>query len=333
MPFDLDHPQMERVGCSFCGAPAAQSIDVGAIAWKGERLSYRVCARCGLKYMDWRPTEAWYAFFYANEFWQSKTTEADPRAVAQHRDWQTRRVRRIEKILTRAFDPATMKRVLEIGASWGETLNALRARYGWQVAAVEPSRLAQQNLREHFAIELAASVIEGLPERADLRGSFDLVLISHVLENTLDPLRSLRIIADMLKPGGHLFIDTPNIYYNDLENPYHPFIFFPETLINMLAATGFRTLLVDKADNPRPGVGGMRPMVDPRKTAYLGIVAVRSEEKIEARPVDPAIMVAAQANGRAAYRRAANLGRRMGAKPWRYLRPAAWVAERMRPLA
>lgn len=332
MEFQLDRPQMERVGCSVCGASAASALDVGAIAWKGERLSYRVCRQCGLKYLDWRPTQAWYAFFYANEFWQGKTIAADPKAVAQHRDWQARRVRRIERILAAAIEPRSVATALEIGASWGETLNALRAKYGWQVAAVEPSRLAQANLRDHFKIELVASVIENLAARSDLRGRFDLVLISHVLENTLDPMRSLRIVRDLIRPGGHLFIDTPNIYFNDLENPYHPFIFFPEVLINMLAEAGLRVVHVDKAADPLPGALGWRPLVDPRKTAYLGVVATPTEQPPPRLPIDAEAMLARQANGRAAYRRATELGRKLLKRPWRYLPPAAWISERMRPL-
>lgn len=328
MEYDLQRPEMERVGCSFCGADRSHSASDGAIAWKGETLSYRVCLACGLKYMDWRPTRGWYAYFYSHEFWQSKTEQGKSSAVDQHKDWQDRRVRRIERVLSGAADLSTVRRAIEIGASWGRTLATLRSRYNWRVAAVEPSRLAQRHLHETLGIELVGSVLEDLENRTELAGQFDLILMSHVLENTLDPMRSLRIARELLRDGGYLFIDTPNIYYNDLVNPYHPFIFFPETLNNMLAVAGLRTIKIDRAPNP----SGLPLFVDPRKTAYLGVVAARTEAPVEQKPVDVRGMLARQRGGVAAYRRSMQLGQTLRKKPWRDVPGLGRLGERLRPL-
>jgi SAM-dependent methyltransferase len=52
--------------------------------------------------------------------------------------------------------------------------------------------------------------IEVLPEA--LRGQFDLVIADQVLEHVRWPLRGVRHMREMLRPGGHALIMTPFLY-------------------------------------------------------------------------------------------------------------------------
>ena len=73
----------------------------------------------------------------------------------------------------------------------------------------------------------------GLPD-----GFADLVLCTQVLEHSLDPERGLRDIHRILRPGGHLIVTAPHIWF------YHPhptdnWRFTQEGLIRLALRTGF----------------------------------------------------------------------------------------------
>ena len=94
----------------------------------------------------------------------------------------------------------------DIGCGNGELLDELRRR-GHRVLGIEVDPLARQ-----AAVRRGLSVLAGtaeclpeLPARA-----FDTVVMSHVLEHTLDPLRAIANAARLAKPGGHVIIEVPN---------------------------------------------------------------------------------------------------------------------------
>ena len=54
----------------------------------------------------------------------------------------------------------------------------------------------------------------------------------------------------LLQPGGYVYIDTSNFVYYNAVNPYHPYIFSPETLEALLSECGFT--VVDREHEPAP---------------------------------------------------------------------------------
>lgn len=96
-------------------------------------------------------------------------------------------------------------RVLDIGCGFGETLGYHKAR-GCDVYGVE----ADGNIRR-VAEKYGYNVHVGLfdPSCFDA-GFFDYVTMDQVIEHVTDPLQTLRDIAQVLKPGGHAILGTPN---------------------------------------------------------------------------------------------------------------------------
>jgi SAM-dependent methyltransferase len=78
----------------------------------------------------------------------------------------------------------------------------------------------------------------GLPD-----GFADLVLCTQVLEHSLDPERGLRDIHRILRPGGHLIVTVPHVWF------YHPhpndnWRFTQEGLARIALRTGFEPRLL-----------------------------------------------------------------------------------------
>jgi ubiquinone/menaquinone biosynthesis C-methylase UbiE len=110
-------------------------------------------------------------------------------------------------------------RVLEVGCGTAALAAAFGER-GADVVATDVSLrwlvLAQKRLSESAAgnVELVACAAEALPFSDE---SFDVVAASDVIEHVEDPRRFAAESARVLRPGGVLFLATPNRYSLGLE--------------------------------------------------------------------------------------------------------------------
>lgn len=94
--------------------------------------------------------------------------------------------------------------LLEIGSSMGFLLQAFHSD-GWKVTGVEPDANCCRHARG-----LGINVVRGVLESAQLPdASADVVVMLHVIEHVPDPVGTLREIWRILRPGGHLVLETP----------------------------------------------------------------------------------------------------------------------------
>lgn len=96
-------------------------------------------------------------------------------------------------------------RMLDIGCGRGESLVAA-GRAGWNAVGVEPSAEFVAAGRA-LGVEIVNSTVADLAEPP---ASFDLVMLSGVLEHVYEPLEILRATRRFLRPGGLAVIDVPN---------------------------------------------------------------------------------------------------------------------------
>lgn len=116
---------------------------------------------------------------------------------------------------------------------------------GWQAAGVDPDEVVIARARAQ-GLDVRQGGIEAY---ADHHEYFDVITLNHVLEHVHDASGALRHAHQMLKKGGRLFLETPNIdaaghrrfreYWRGLEIPRHLVLFNWRTLESMLAGFNF----------------------------------------------------------------------------------------------
>ncbi len=137
-------------------------------------------------------------------------------------------------------------RLLDIGCGTGRFLAQMLSA-GWDAYGVEVDREAAERARRIAGERVLAGAFEpGL----FTPGSFDLITLGHVLEHLSSPSRALSEVAQLLKPGGWLAIEVPNMnslearvlggHAYQLELPRHFYHFTAETLSMMLEKATLR---------------------------------------------------------------------------------------------
>jgi ubiquinone/menaquinone biosynthesis C-methylase UbiE len=135
-------------------------------------------------------------------------------------------------------------RILDIGTAAGAFLGVAKQR-GWEVAGCEPNRWMADWGREQYGIDIQPGTIfdMGLEDQ-----SFDVVTLWDVLEHTPDPKKVLQECRRVLKPGGLLVVNYPDIeaFVSRLMGrrwvfllSIHLYYFTVETIREMLRVSGF----------------------------------------------------------------------------------------------
>lgn len=139
---------------------------------------------------------------------------------------------------------AGRNRLLDVGCGNGSFLVDARTA-GWQCVGTDFDPQAVAMTRSQ-GIEAYLGELEAL--QFD-QGSFDAITLSHVIEHVHDPKGLLKECAQLLRPGGILWIATPNIHSLVHQHfgdswfafvPHHLILFSPEALANLLESLGFK---------------------------------------------------------------------------------------------
>lgn len=136
-------------------------------------------------------------------------------------------------------------RLLDVGSGAGAYLKIMAAR-GWDVHGTELSDVAAARLRAAgFAIHVGDLETLGLPA-----GHYDVVIMSELLEHVLAPRRLLETVFGLVRPGGALYLTTPNFgslsrrllgkEWRGIGVPEHLSYFERGSLSRLLAACAYR---------------------------------------------------------------------------------------------
>jgi 2-polyprenyl-3-methyl-5-hydroxy-6-metoxy-1,4-benzoquinol methylase len=134
-------------------------------------------------------------------------------------------------------------RLLDVGCATGFFLNA--ARLSFEPTGIEPSHWAREYAEQQLKLVIAAPTLEQarFPD-----ASFDVVTLLDVIEHVPDPAGLLREVRRVLKPGGLVYLVTPDCDSLSARvlgsrwwglRPAHIYYFSEKTLSRMLEKGGF----------------------------------------------------------------------------------------------
>lgn len=155
------------------------------------------CRACTFGFREMRPSEPELTELYRR---------LDVRVYESELAGRQRTAKRHFGIVKKFINSGT---ILDIGCASGLLLK-LASDDGWQVYGVEPSEHLYQHARKllNGRGEILCSTLQdaALPQRF-----FDAVTFWDVLEHVPDPNSFIQHCASLLKPGGHLFLNVPDI--------------------------------------------------------------------------------------------------------------------------
>jgi len=142
------------------------------------------------------------------------------------------------------------KRALELGCAHGAFLDQLRQR-GWECVGVEPAGDVAGRARAKGLDVRVGSLEEVVTadQATFASASFDAVFAWMVIEHLHDPVATLRLARELLKPGGWLLFSVPNFgcwerrlfgrFWYALQLPTHLQQFAPATVRRLLESSGY----------------------------------------------------------------------------------------------
>lgn len=140
--------------------------------------------------------------------------------------------------------PLSGQRLLDLGCGNGGFLVSARDA-GWTVTGLDPDPAAAAVARAR-GLDVRTGSLEVLDNASSC---FDAITLSHVIEHMHAPRQALDSVHRLLRPGGVVYIDTPNIdskgasefgrNWRGLEPPRHLVLFTPDSLAALLQETGF----------------------------------------------------------------------------------------------
>jgi 2-polyprenyl-3-methyl-5-hydroxy-6-metoxy-1,4-benzoquinol methylase len=218
MRFD---PAAER--CILCEGPIARWASKSAV---GETFHYDRCEDCGFVFVNPRPSID--ALEQFSKTWDVDSTDGDGSMLGQSRETRMpvpgrAHYRLIRRLLKVRPGPG---RLLDVGSGFGGVI-AAALQAGLKPTALETT----PELRETTArLGPEVTCVGGLFEHFDSpNGSFDYIVMSHVLEHVHNPRQFIHKAEALLSPGGVLRIELPNFdgIYRRLGGVRDPFFWPP----------------------------------------------------------------------------------------------------------
>ncbi len=233
---------MNEIICDFCGerSVATRYILYDLYLRMGDEFRMVRCNGCGLLYLNPQPSWEELLPYYQNRY--KYYFEKKGSLISE---WISHYglLRRCQAILRYHHGG----RLLDVGCGDGSFLKAMEHYGEWELYGVDPMLLTSvQNASKGSTLKIFHGTLLQInfPDHF-----FDVVTWWDVLEHVPNPSESLRETYRILKPGGHIFVQTPDPeswearifgpYWMGWDAPRHLYLFPPHVLVRRLGELNF----------------------------------------------------------------------------------------------
>jgi 2-polyprenyl-3-methyl-5-hydroxy-6-metoxy-1,4-benzoquinol methylase len=188
--------------CCFC-----YGLNCREVVAREDGLVINECLECGLAFLNPRPSPSQLAEYYSDGYFNGSKDFFRGKDYCLERDKSIHAgaVTGYNEILAN-FDIED-KTVLDVGCASGALLYLLRERRTREVVGIDSAEYPISFGVAHYGLDLRCSALE----TAQLPGAyFDLITLIDVIEHVEDINTFLGELRRVLKPGGQIFIITPN---------------------------------------------------------------------------------------------------------------------------
>lgn len=243
--------------CPLCGpaypcTPIAQGPDFEYRTTGGQEFRFTRCDACEIVLLDPRPADGEIARLYPPEY-EPYRFEQLSGLVRRGRDLVQRR--KADLIARYALRNGV---VVDVGCGGGALLRLLKAHkanalelVGWDYPGPHLERLAADGLR----------VIAAPIEPDYVPRNVDLFVLNQVIEHFPYPDRLLTMLAEALRPGGHILIETPDTngldarvfstrYWGGYHIPRHMVLFNRQNLRKLVQRSGLHVVETSSLASP-----------------------------------------------------------------------------------
>ncbi len=247
--------------CPVCGGEARTLLFHQTFSeFSGKNLlgGYDVvtCGLCGAGFADGIPNQAHFDAYY-RELSKYEYQHRDGAESPEDLD----RFRTIAQEL-KAFIPFPEARILEVGCATGRLLGLLKEAGFPNVSGLDPSPSCGEAAGRLYGVPVRTGSLHDLQEDPS---PVEVLILIGVLEHLHDLRPALNSLRRKLSEGGRIYVEVPDAtgFKRFLDAPYQQFstehvIFFsPASLTAVLAAEGFRPLLLKQEFRPHSGASTM----------------------------------------------------------------------------
>jgi 2-polyprenyl-3-methyl-5-hydroxy-6-metoxy-1,4-benzoquinol methylase len=229
-----------RVPCPVCG-PGVREVPV----WEKNRYRYVRCARCGLIYINPQLTDESVARIYSGQLYDQKSDRLDLLLPRLGR-YKSRLLKQFEQFRRTG-------QLLDVGCFKGFFLYSA-ARRGWTATGTEVSRPAVEFARRQLGLNVEQGDLLELEQFGS--GRWDVITLFDVIEHLSHPDRYIQRAHRLLRPGGLLYLETPNVRALPryllgrrwtIFHRLHRYYFQPGTIEKLLRRAGFERIRIATA--------------------------------------------------------------------------------------
>jgi SAM-dependent methyltransferase len=242
--------------CRICGDAERMGTHVVPEMMYGtrEEFTYFQCASCKCLQIDKTPDDL--ARHYSGNYYSyvpvTRASSGIKRWVAQARNHFALHGKglvgellhkRTPQIAMRSLRPLALSsdaRVLDVGCGAGYLIHDLAELGHSHVLGIDP--FIEQEINYPNGASVRKLDIDGIT------GAWDVIMFHHSFEHLVDPVHTLRRVAQLLAPGGHCLLRVPTVssyawqHYGvnwvQLDAPRHLFLFAKESMEYLSSATG-----------------------------------------------------------------------------------------------